>query len=53
MTLSWNRVHLIAGREALKYSRQSDELSFVVWSWIARATAELVKSEPDITERVH
>jgi hypothetical protein len=43
----------IAGREALKYSRQSDELSFVVWSWIARATAELVKSEPDITERVH
>ena len=43
----------IAGREALKYSRSEDELSYVVWSWIARATAELVKSEPDLTERVH
>lgn len=42
----------VAGREALKYS-QSDEMSYVVWSWIARVTAELIKPEPDITERVH
>lgn len=43
----------IAGREALKYCRRSDELSYVVWSWIARVTAELIKPEPDISERIH
>ena len=43
----------VAGREALKYCRREDELSCVVWSWIARVTAELVKVEPDVTERVH
>jgi hypothetical protein len=43
----------VAGREALKYCRRSDELSYVVWSWIARATAELIKPEPGIAERIH
>lgn len=43
----------VAGREALKYCRSEDELSCVVWSWIARVTAELVKLEPDVTERIH
>jgi hypothetical protein len=43
----------VAGREALKYSRRDDELSYVVWSWIARVTAELIKPEPDRTERIH
>jgi hypothetical protein len=43
----------VAGREALKHCRRSDELSYVVWSWIARVTAELIKPAPDVTERVH
>ncbi len=43
----------VAGREALKHCRREDELSCVVWSWIARVTAELVKREPDGTERIH
>jgi hypothetical protein len=43
----------IAGREALRYCRRSDELSYVVWSWIARVSAELVKPEPDRTESIH
>ncbi|HZT51860.1 MAG TPA: hypothetical protein VFA22_08005 [Stellaceae bacterium] len=42
----------VADREARKYSR-SDEMSYVVWCWIARATAELIKPAPDATERVH
>jgi hypothetical protein len=42
----------IAGREALRYS-QSDAMSYVVWSWIARVTAELIKPAPDGTDRVH
>lgn len=44
---------IVAGREALKYGRRSDEMSYVVWSWIARVTAELIKPEPDVTERIH
>jgi hypothetical protein len=43
----------VAGREARKYGRSADELSCVVWTWIARVTAELVKPEPDLTDRVH
>ncbi len=42
----------VAGREALRYSGREDELSCVVWSWIARVTAELMKLEPDVTERI-
>lgn len=43
----------VAGREALRYEGEEDELSYLVWSWIARATAELVKSTPEAGERVH
>lgn len=43
----------IAGREALKYARRSDDVSSVVWSWIARLTAELIKPEPDGGELIH
>jgi hypothetical protein len=43
----------IAGREALRYGRGSDQVSSVVWSWIARATAELIKPAPDLTDRIH
>jgi len=43
----------VAGAEARKYSRSADELSCVVWSWIARVTAELVKPAPGATERIH
>jgi len=42
----------VAGREAKKHDK-SDELTYVVWCWIARATAELIKSEPGEGERVH
>ncbi len=43
----------VAGHEALRYSRRSDEVRYVVWSWIARVSAELIKAAPDITERIH
>lgn len=43
----------IADREAAKHCQGDDELNYVVWSWIARVTAELIKPEPDIGERVH
>jgi hypothetical protein len=41
----------IAGREAKKHG--DDELTYVVWCWIARATAELIKAAPDEGDRVH
>lgn len=44
----------IADREAAKYGTDGgDQLTYVVWSWIARVTAELIKPAPDIGERVH
>lgn len=42
----------VAGREARKYSGH-DAMSYVVWSWIARATAELIKPAPGRSESVH
>jgi len=42
----------VAGREAKKHDK-SDELTYVVWCWIARATAELIKAEPGEDEHVH
>ncbi|HUZ74268.1 MAG TPA: hypothetical protein VMU87_14900 [Stellaceae bacterium] len=30
-----------------------DRSGRVVWAWIARVTAELIRLEPDVTERVH
>ncbi len=41
----------VAGREAKKHG--DDELTYVVWCWIARATAELIKAAPDEGDRVH
>ena len=43
----------VAGREAKKHGTGEDRLTYVVWCWIARATAELIKSEPGEDERVH
>jgi hypothetical protein len=43
----------VAGREAKKHGKEQDELTYVVWCWIARATAELIKAEPGEDERVH
>ena len=33
--------------------RGSDELTCVVWCWIARSTAELLRPVPGAGERVH
>jgi hypothetical protein len=43
----------VAGREAKKHGEEDDDLTYVVWCWIARATAELIKPEPDEHERIH
>jgi len=43
----------VAGREAKKHGEEDDDLTYVVWCWIARATAELIKAEPDEHERIH
>lgn len=42
-----------AGREAKKHGKGEDGLTYVVWCWIARATAELIKTVPGEDERVH
>ncbi len=42
----------VAGREARKYSG-SDAMSYVVWSWIARVTAELIKPAPGRSDSIH
>ena len=41
----------VAEREAEKHG--DDELTYVVWCWIARATAELIRPEPGAREHVH
>jgi hypothetical protein len=43
----------VAGREAKKHGQAEDDLTYVVWCWIARATAELIKPEPSEDEHVH
>jgi hypothetical protein len=43
----------VAEREAAKHGQGDDELTYVVWRWIARATAELIKAEPSAREHVH
>ena len=42
----------VAVREAKKHG-DDDWLTHVVWRWIARVTAELVRSERDEGEHVH
>jgi hypothetical protein len=43
----------IAEREAERLRCDDDELSCIVWCWIARATAELLRPVPDSGERIH
>jgi hypothetical protein len=43
----------IAEREAERLREDDDELTCVVWCWIARSTAELLRPVPDAGERVH
>jgi hypothetical protein len=43
----------IAEREAERLKSGDDELTCVVWCWIARSTAELLRPHPSINERIH
>ena len=43
----------IAEREAERLRTGDDELTCVVWCWIARSTAELLRPHPDAGERIH
>jgi len=43
----------IAHREAERLRAGDDELTSVVWCWIARSTAELLRPVPEKGERVH
>jgi hypothetical protein len=43
----------IAHREAQRLRSDDDELTCVVWCWIARSTAELLRPIPGEHERVH
>jgi hypothetical protein len=43
----------IAHREAQRLRGSDDELTCVVWCWIARSTAELLRPIPGKDERVH
>jgi hypothetical protein len=47
------RAAVVADEEACRYRRRRDDLTCAVWCWISRATAELLKPEPDEGERVH
>src|SRR5690349_10694834 len=48
-----NEAVAIAEREAERLKGDDDELTCVVWCWIARSTAELLRPAPDAGERVH
>jgi hypothetical protein len=43
----------IAAREAERMRAGEDDLTCVVWCWIARSTAELLRPVPEAGERVH
>ena len=43
----------IAQREVQRLRRSDDELTCVVWCWIARTTAELLRSKPEDGEHIH
>ena len=43
----------IAQKEAQRLRTSEDELTCVVWCWIARSTAELLRPIPEAGERVH
>jgi hypothetical protein len=44
---------LVAEREAERLRTNDDELSCIVWCWIARSTAELLRPTPGNDERIH
>ena len=48
-----NEAAAIAEREAERLRTADDELTCVVWCWIARSTAELLRPQPGAGERVH
>jgi hypothetical protein len=43
----------IAEQEAERLKGSDDELTCVVWCWIARSTAELLRAVPEAGERIH
>jgi hypothetical protein len=43
----------VAEREAERLRTDNDELSCIVWCWIARSTAELLRPVPGSDERIH
>ena len=43
----------VAEREAERLRIGDDELSCIVWCWIARSTAELLRPTPEGGERIH
>ncbi|HWB52423.1 MAG TPA: hypothetical protein VG651_25185 [Stellaceae bacterium] len=43
----------VAEREAERLRSGDDELSCIVWCWIARSTAELLRPTPGSGERIH
>ena len=43
----------VAQREVQRLQRGDDLLTCVVWCWIARSTAELLRPAPDDGERLH
>ena len=48
-----NKAVAIAEQEAERLRASDDELTCVVWCWIARSTAELLRPVPEAGERVH
>ena len=42
-----------AGEEALKHRDGNDRLRYLVWAWISRVTADLIRPEPDPGEYRH
>jgi hypothetical protein len=43
----------IAEREAERLKGGDDDLTCVVWCWIARSTAELLRPSPEAGEQIH
>jgi hypothetical protein len=43
----------VAEREAERLRTGDDELSCIVWCWIARSTAELLRPTPEGGESIH
>ena len=48
-----NKAVAIAEQEAERLRASDDELTCVVWCWIARSTAELLRPVPEAGERIH